>query len=109
MHLNLDDPVAGAGLTASALYVKAKTSLAVSPGFGVTGRGKQIADQIKYSCVGGRIRSGSASNWRLVNGNNLVQLFRAFYTLMLSRYGSRPVQLFRQGFIQNLIYKRTLS
>ncbi len=47
MHLDLDDSVTTARFTASALYIEAESSLAVTLGLCVRRRSKQIADQIK--------------------------------------------------------------
>ena len=51
MHLNLDDAVARAGLTASALHVEGKASLGVAAGAGVLGAREKRPDQIKDAGV----------------------------------------------------------
>ena len=82
MHLDLDDTIATAGFTSSALDIEAESSLAVTLGLCVRRRSKQIADQIKYSGISSGVGSGSPSDGRLVNVDDFVQLFHTFDTLV---------------------------
>ena len=61
MHLDLDDTIATAGFTSSALDIEAESSLAVTLGLCVRRRSKQIADQTVKVFDDGRkmIDSGS--------------------------------------------------
>ena len=58
MHFDLYDPVAAAGLTPAALYVKAEPALAVSLGLGVGRRRKQVPDQIEHARIRCRVGPG---------------------------------------------------
>lgn len=109
MHLYLDDSVPAARLAAPALHIKAETAFAVAFCLCVDRGCKQIPNLVKYPCVCCRIRPWRPANRRLVNGNNLVKLFRTFYFLELSGYCARPVELLRQIFVQNLIDKGGFS
>ena len=55
MHLDLNDPVPGACLTSSALFIKAEPTFIVSAASCVLCHGKQISDLIKYTRVSRRI------------------------------------------------------
>ena len=55
MHLDLDDTITTAGFTPAALYIKAESSLGKASQLGLRQAGKEVADVIKHSRIGGRI------------------------------------------------------
>ncbi len=99
MHLDLDDPVAAAGLAPAALNIKAEPALGVASGLGVGGGGEQVSDQVEDAGVGGRVGPRRPSDRGLVDGDDLIQLLRSLQALELTRDGPGPVQLFRQGLV----------
>ena len=107
MHFNFDNAVSAAGLAAAALYIEAEAAFFVSPGFGVSGGGKQIPDHIEHAGIGGRIRPGSAANGGLIDVDYLVQLLQSPNAFMLSGNGPRPVQVSCQAFVKNFIDQGT--
>ena len=109
MHFDLYDPVAAAGLTPAALYVKAEPPLAVSLGLGVGRRRKQVPDQIEHARIRCRVGPGRPADGRLVDGDDLIQLAHAVDAAVSSGNGPGPVQLLCQGLIQYLIDQRALS
>ena len=109
MHLDFDDTVAAARLAASALHVEAETALAVALCLGVRGGGEQVPDQVEHTRVGSRIGPGSAPDGRLVDGDDLVQLFHSLDALVPAGNGPGPVQLPGQGLVENLVDQGTLA
>ena len=105
MHLDLDDTIATAGFTSSALDIEAESSLAVTLGLCVRRRSKQIADQIKYSGISSGVGSGSPSDGRLVNVDDFVQLFHTFDTLVSAGNAAGTVQFSRQMLVEDLIHQ----
>ena len=91
MHLNLNDTVAAARLTPAALHVKAETAFGIALCLRIRCRCKQIADQIEYAGICGRIRTRGSSDRGLVDGDDLIQLFHTFNALVLARNGPCPV------------------
>src|SRR5699024_9796063 len=103
------DAVPGTGLTPASLYIETEPSFFVSSCFRIRSRCKKISDQIEHSCVCCRIRPWSPADRGLVDVDYLVHLFKPFDPPVLS--GDRPcmVQIPGKPFVQDLIYKRTLS
>ena len=105
MHLDLDDTVAGARLTAPAFFIEAETSFIVAFCLGIRRCRKQIPDQIKCPRIGRRIGTRCPSDRRLIDRDDLVKLLDALNGLMFSRNRVCAVQLLCQRFIKNLIDK----
>ena len=93
MHLDLDDAVARAGLTASALHVERKTSLGIAAGAGVLGPREKGSDQVKDAGVSRGIGAGCPPDRGLVYIDDLVQLVDPLDIVVLSGNGARPVQV----------------
>ena len=62
MHLDLDDSVTAARLTASALDIKAKPAFLVPSGLGICSGSKKIPDLIKHACICRRIGARCTSD-----------------------------------------------
>ena len=105
MHLDLDDSIAGARLTASTFFIEAETAFIVTFSFRIGGSGKQIAYQIECPRIGRRIGTRCPSDRRLIDRDDLVKLLDALNGLMFSRNRVCAVQLLCQRFIKNLIDK----
>ena len=85
MHLDLQDTVSAAGLTAAALHVEAETAFLVASRFGIRRGRKEISDQIKDSRIGRRVGTGCPSDRGLVDIDDLVQLLQTQNIFMLAR------------------------
>ena len=77
VHLDFFDTVALAALAPPALDVKGKTALIISFHLGVLCAGEEVADMVKYACIGGGVAAGRPPNGRLVDVNHLVNLGKA--------------------------------
>ena len=104
IHLDLQDPVTGTGLTAPAFDVKRKSSLLVASCLS-----KKRTDHIKHARRGSRIRTRGAADRRLVDGDDLVQLLLSIDPVVITRNAPGSVQIPHQMLIQDLIDQRTLS
>ena len=109
MHLNLDDAVAFAGLAPAALHVEAETAGLVTAHPGFRSLAEQFAHRVEQPGVGGRIRSRRATDRRLVDVDDLVDIFRATDLPMLSRTGTGSVNFLRQRLIQNFVDQGTFA
>ena len=106
MHLNLDNPITRAGLTATALDVKAETALLVAANLGFIGLGKQIANIVKDSSIGSRVRARCPTNRALVNINQAVHMLNATDFLELTWFGRVAVEFLSNGFFKNRVDQR---
>ena len=106
MHLNLDNPITRAGLTATALDVKAETAFLVAANLGFISLGKQIANIVKNSSIGSRIRAWCPANRTLVDINQAVHMLNAADFLELTWFGRIAVEFLGNGFFENRIDQR---
>ena len=105
MHLDLDDSIAGARLTASAFFIEAETAFIVPLAFASVEAANRSRSQIKYTRICCRIGTRCPSDRRLIDRDDLVKLLDALNGLMFSRNRVCAVQLLCQRFIKNLIDK----
>src|SRR5699024_3183988 len=75
VHFDLNDSIALARFTTSALNVKTKASFIVSAHFSLICLGKKAANIIKYSSIRCGVASRRPANRRLVNVNYLIKIF----------------------------------
>ena len=108
VHLDLHNAVAGAGLTAPALHIKAEPPLLVPPRLGVGRSRKEIAYHVEHPGVGRRIGARRPADRRLINGDHLIQCLCSLNRPELSGNLMRPVQLLREVLVQYLIHERGL-
>ena len=92
VHLNGDSSIAGAILAAPALYVKAKATLLITTNLRLGSFREKCTDLVENSRIGCRVRSRCATNRRLINMNNLVELIYSSNCLMPPRYDSSTVE-----------------
>ena len=109
MHLNLDDAVTAAGLTPTALHIKAETSFVIALRLGIRRRRKQVADHIKHARVSCRVRTRSTADRGLVNVDDLIQLLQSLDLLKFARNSTRTVQLSCQFLIKDFVDQGTFS
>src|SRR3989338_3633733 len=72
LHLDLDLTLAFASFTSAPFDVEREFAFIKSQCFRVPSRGKQVADQVKYFRISGRIAPGSPAYRRLVNQDYLI-------------------------------------
>ena len=103
VHLDLDQAVAAAGLAAAALGVEGEAAGGIASELCVPGGGVQVPDVVEYAGVGGGVGPWRSADGALVQGDNLVHIFKALDPGAFSRARFCPVLFRRQGFIQNLV------
>lgn len=91
MHLDLDDSVTAARLTASALDVKTETSFLVTSCLRICSRGKKISNLVKNACIRCRIGPRCTSDRRLIDIDDLIKLVKSLDFLMFARDSPRTV------------------
>ena len=91
MHLNLKDSITAAGFASSALDIETESTLLVSACLCIRCRRKQIPDHVKHTGVSCRIGTRRTTDRRLIDVNDLVQLFQTKDVIMLSRNATRTV------------------
>jgi len=73
MHLDLDQPIALAGLTATALDIETVATGLITPNAGLGQIGIKIPDETEQTCIGCRIRSRSPADRGLIDVDHFVQ------------------------------------
>ncbi len=109
VHFDADDAVAGARLAAPALHVEREAVALVAARLCVGRGGEHVADEIEQAGIGGGVRARRASDGRLVDGDNLVQLLHAVDAVMRGGALLGAVQRARKRFIQNFINQRRFA
>src|SRR6185437_12288966 len=77
VHLDLDGAVAGARLAAAALDVERESARLIPTYLGLGGGGEQRADLVEHTGVGGGVRSWCPADRRLVDADQLVDIFQS--------------------------------
>ena len=77
VHLDLELPVAGAGLAASAADVEAEAPVRVAARLGVGRGGEQVADVVEQVGVGRGVGARRAPDGGLVDADDLVEILLA--------------------------------
>ena len=103
VHFNLQGAVAGAVLAAAALDVEGEATRGVAAHLRLAGLCKQLADVVEHAGVGGGVRARGAADGRLVNVNDLVQVFQPVDALVAAGHLLGAVELVRQGSVQNVV------
>ena len=109
VHLDLEQAVTRTRLAAAALDIERETARAVAARLGIRRLGEQVADVVEHTCIGRRIGARRASDGRLVNVDDLIQILDADEFVVRACTGLRAVQLRCQLLIQDLIDKRGLA
>ena len=91
VHFNLQQAVSGAGLAPAPLHVEGEPPGAIPPGLGVRGGGEELPDVSKEPGVGGGVGPGGPADGGLVDGDDLVQKFLPFQTVVLAGADLHPV------------------
>ena len=102
MHLDLDDAVALAGLAASALHVEGEASRLIAARLGFREGREPFPDRREGAGVGRRIRARRAPDRRLVDVDDLVEMFETIDARMRRRMFERAVEPPRGGFVKRI-------
>ena len=109
MHLDLDDPIAAASLTTSAAHVETEAARPVSPGLGLYCLREDLAYQVENSRISRGVGPRGTSDRRLVDVDNLVQMFETRDRLVLSGPGMGAVEGPGQDGVDDLVDERALA
>ena len=96
VHLNLEGAVTRACFASTAFNVERKPSGGISAHFSLIRLGKELTNMVEHAGVCRRIRPRSTPNRRLVNMNNLIQMFQTVYLLVTSWNLFCTVEFIRQ-------------
>ena len=96
VHLDLDGPVARAGLAATAAHVEGEAAGLVPAHLGFGRLGEELADVVEDAGVGGGVRARRATDGRLVDVDHLVEVLHTLDLAVPSRQRLGPVQLLGQ-------------
>ena len=109
VHFDPVDTVAPAGFAAAALDIKGKAPFGITPGFGIRGGGKEVADHVENARIGGRVGPGRPPDGGLVNVDDLVQLVHAFNAVVRAGNGQGPVQVPAEPLVEDLVDQGALA
>ncbi len=102
VHLDLDQPVALTSFAAPALDVEAEPSGAIAAGLGLRQLAEPVADGLEGARIGGRVGPGRAANGRLVDIDDLIEIFQALDPLVGRGRVRGVVQPASRGLIEGL-------
>ncbi len=108
MHFNFDDAVALAGFAATALDVERETTGAVAACAGLRYPGEQFADWRQQAGVSRWIGSWCATDRRLIDVDDFVELVEADDPVMFGGFGGGALEIFCGGGIKGVIDQRRL-
>src|SRR5690606_7401941 len=102
VHLDLDDAVALAGLAAPALDVEGEAARLVAARLRFGKAGEPVADRREGAGIGRRVRARRAADGRLVDVDDLVDIFEAVDALVLGRDLARAHDAAGGGLVERL-------
>src|SRR5262249_37553090 len=82
VHLDLEQTVALAFLAPAAFHIETESSGFIAPNSRGGKAREQIANGIKHPGIGRRVAPRGASDWRLVNDDDLIEVFEPFQSAM---------------------------
>ncbi len=103
MHFHPGNTVAPAGLAATTFDVKAETTWLVSARPRFLRAGVNFAYGCKQASIGSRVRAGRASDWALINIDDLVEELKTATGFIFSGVKTAAINFYRREFIQGLI------
>ena len=109
LHLDLQDAVAPARLTASALHVKAEPPRLIAAHTRLAHLTEQLADRIEHPRVGRGIRARRASDRLLIDVDDLVDMLKPLDLLVLAGLSLRAVEPRGDTAIEDLVDERRLA
>src|SRR5438105_3561893 len=108
LHLDLDDPVAGAGFAPPALHVEREATRCISAQTRLRHRSEELADRRKKPGVCRGVRTRRSPDRRLVDVNDLVDVLDALDLVVRSRPLLRARDDLREPAIKDLVDERAL-
>ena len=108
VHLDLQGSVAMACLATTALDVEREPARPVAAHLRLVGRREQAANLIEDTCVGSRVGPRRASDRRLVNLDQLVEIVDAVDAAVTPRHLARSVELVTQRGREDVVDERGL-
>ena len=109
MHLDLDLAIPAAHFAPAALDAEREPPRLVAPGTRLGCARVQLADVVEHAGIGGRVRPRCASDRRLVDVDDLVDLVRALDLLVGAGPQLRPVQPVCDRAEEDLVHERRLA
>ena len=103
VHLDLDQAVALAGLAAPAAHVEGEAPRAVAARARLGHAGEELADRCQQAGVGRRVGARGASDRRLVDVDQLVEVLQALDRLVRRGLGRGAVEPVRRGARQGVV------
>ena len=105
IHIEFRRAVSFARFAASFRHVKAKTPWLVTAPLRFWQLGEEIADVVEHFDIGAGIGSRGAANRRLIDGDQLIEMFNSLHFLVLARRSFTAVQIAAQRFDENIIHQ----
>ena len=102
MHLDLDQPVALAGLAAPALHIEGEASRPVAAHLGLGQLGEELADRREEAGVGRGIGAGRAADRALIDVDDLVDVLEALDAIVRAGDDPRAIEVPRQRGVQEI-------
>ncbi len=109
VHFDADDAVALAGFTAAALDVEAEAAGLVAPDLGFRRLAVELADGIEDARIRRRVGPRRPTDGRLVDVDDLIDVFDPFEGLEFPRPVGRAVDGFGHGLIEDFIDQGRLA
>ena len=109
VHLNLQQAVAGAGLTAAAADIEREAPRAIAAQLRVLCGGKERADIVKQAGIRRRVGARRAADGALVDVDDLIQILHAVDPVAFPGTHLGVVKLADECFIQHLVDERRFS
>ena len=109
VHLDFEQAVTRAGFASAALDIEGETACIVAACLRVRRFGEQIADVVEHPRIGRRVGARRAPDGRLVDVDDLIEVFDADELVMRACSSLRAVQLRCQLFVQDFVDERGLA
>src|SRR6185436_1401343 len=109
LHLDLEDPVALAVLTAAALHVEAEAAGGVAADASLGNGREQLPNRRKQPRVRRRVRAGRSPNGALVDLDDLVDVLEPLEAIVRSDGLPRAIELARERRVEDLRDQRALA
>ena len=109
MHFDLDNPVAPAGLAAPAPDVEAEPPRFIAAHLRFRRAAKKLADTVKHPGIRRRIGARRPPDGRLINIDDLVDIFQPVNNLMPPRLALSVIQAGGDALIEDLVNQRAFA
>ena len=103
VHFNGLVAVSTASFASASRYIERKASRLIATDFRFRKIDKQVADVREDTRIGGRIRTGCASQWRLVDIHYLVYIFQSLDAIVGQRVLQRTIEVLRENGLKRIV------